>query len=224
MLVVLSRQMVERLKGYTLKFGATIENFLGNKGYNETTITFLSERKIELLDILDVYTLDPTIENKFSPRFRFPYCAKESLSDANAQIAELVLKCYLYNKFSTFRIQELYDCVIPPRTMTLGTAYSVLINAYHVDYPTYSLYKFAYINTKTPDLEVASVFGSNRLFSAAKGFWVKALINIDPASCTFSWYCKDLETGSSCFDQEFRFINFADSPVMQVDPETLWPG
>jgi len=216
--------MVERLKGYTLKFGATIENFWETRVITRLPSPFCPSAKSNSWTFLDVYTLDPTIENKFSPRFRFPYCAKESLSDANAQIAELVLKCYIYNKFSTFRIQELYDCVIPPRTMTLGTAYSVLINAYHVDYPTYSLYKFAYINTKTPDLEVASVFGSNRLFSAAKGFWVEALINIDPASCTFSWYCKDLETGSSCFDREFRFINFADSPVMQVDPETLWPG
>lgn len=100
----------------------------------------------------------------------------------------------------------------------------MLVNSYHVDFPTFSLYKYAFINTKAPDLEVASIYGSNRAFSVAKGFTVEALINIDPETCTFNWLCTDVETGSSCFDRDYRFINFADSPNMTVEPDTLWHG
>lgn len=57
--VIFSRKMVEDLKGHTLTIGAEIENFLGNKGYNETTIEFLDDRKIELIDIKDIYTMNP---------------------------------------------------------------------------------------------------------------------------------------------------------------------
>jgi len=41
---VLSKEFIERLDGYQLTMKAEIENFLGNKGSNETVITFLAQK------------------------------------------------------------------------------------------------------------------------------------------------------------------------------------
>jgi hypothetical protein len=109
--------------------------------------------------------MDPTIDNLLNPRFRFPYCSDESVTEANALIDEIVVNCYLYDETGSFKIEDLFNCNIPAGAMELGTAYSVLINGYHVDYPTYSLYKYSHIDTLSPDLEVAAIWGGNRLFS-----------------------------------------------------------
>jgi len=65
--------------------------------------------------------MNPKIENQLLPRFRFPYCDGESVSDANSLILEIITKCYLYNNLQTFRIVELPSCIIPAEMMNLGT-------------------------------------------------------------------------------------------------------
>lgn len=59
----MDKEIVERLQSYKLTIGATVENFLKNTGYNETIIEFLEDRKIEVIDLNDVYTFDPKVEN-----------------------------------------------------------------------------------------------------------------------------------------------------------------
>ena len=54
--------------------------------------------------------------------------------------------------------------------MLLGTSYAVLITAFHTAYLTYTIEKLIHIDTASPDLEVASIIGGNRYFSANDGF------------------------------------------------------
>jgi hypothetical protein len=48
------------------------------------------------------------------------------------------------------------------------------------------------------------------------------MINIDPATCTFNWYCEDVYTGSACFDKNYQYVNFPDSDSISIEADQLW--
>ena len=71
---------VESLVGKTLTFRATVTNFLSNSASNTTQIVFSSLKKLEILDLQDIYTLYFAQNNTIQPRVRIPYCAADDRS------------------------------------------------------------------------------------------------------------------------------------------------
>lgn len=63
------------MAGTQIQIGATVTNFLGINGTNTSMwTTFSSKKQMYLIDLQDIYTFKPAVDNTLSPRVRIPYC------------------------------------------------------------------------------------------------------------------------------------------------------
>jgi len=91
--LTLSQSEVESLQGKTVTFKVAVTNFLGLAGYNETTLTFSSSKKLEILDLEPIYTFNPRDSNRLRPRIRIPYCSSDSTANLISEHTKLSYTC-----------------------------------------------------------------------------------------------------------------------------------
>jgi hypothetical protein len=102
-----------------------VKNFLDREVRNQTDLQFISQKKIEIIDLPDSVTFQPLIKNQLFPRFRVPYCSSDSLDSLADDYARVKYRCEMYDTALTTKRWPLINCTIPPNNMTLSAIYIV---------------------------------------------------------------------------------------------------
>lgn len=87
--------------------------------------------------------------------------------------------------------------------MTLGLAYLVRVTASLSTDPTMTATKTVYIDTASPNIQIAIIDGCDRLFSVKEDFELEVMFNTNQTFVTYTWQCTDTSTGSPCFSTSY---------------------
>lgn len=122
--------MVEKLQGKDVRIEVSVKNFL--EKFSEKTfalITFLTIKKVEIIDLPDTVTFQASIQNQLFPRFRIPYCSNDSVDNIAEDYARIKYRCEMFDRAMTTKRWPLPNCTIKANNMTLTTEYIVEVIA-----------------------------------------------------------------------------------------------
>lgn len=139
------KQYIELLKGKTVSIQAMVTNFLGRSSKNTTQLTFLNQKRIDIIDLPDTIAFQPNIANRLYPRFRLPYCTIDSTSTLSSDYANIYYTCDMFDVALTTKVWPLTNCTIPANNMSLTTQYIVRLTANIQGDATYQTIKNVFV-------------------------------------------------------------------------------